>query len=66
MPRRATQDAQVMVGNFDKTWSTGEGNSKPLHYFFLENPMNILKRQRDRTLKDELLRFVGVQYATGE
>ena len=28
--------------------------------------MNSMKRQKDRTLKDELLRSVGVQYATGE
>ena len=66
MPCRATQDGQVMVENSDKTWSTGEGHGKPLHYFFLENPMNSLKRQRDRTLKDELHRSVGAQYATGD
>ena len=28
--------------------------------------MNSMKRQKDRTLKDELHRFVGAQYATGE
>ena len=28
--------------------------------------MNHMKRQKDRGLKDELLRSVGVQYATGE
>ena len=28
--------------------------------------MNSMKRQKDRTLKDELLRSVGAQYATGE
>ena len=28
--------------------------------------MNSMKRQKDRTLKDELPRLVGVQYATGE
>ena len=49
----------------DKTWSTGEGNGKPLQYSCLENPMNSMKRQKDRTLKDELLRSVGAQYATG-
>ena len=58
MPRRATQDGQVMVESSDKMWSTGEGNGKPLHYSFLENPMNSMKRQNDRTLKDELLRLV--------
>ena len=50
----------------DKTWSTGEGNGKPLQYSCLENPMNSMKRQKDRTLKDELPRSVGTQYATGE
>ena len=50
----------------DKTWSTGEGNVKPLQYSCLENPMNSMKRQKDMTLKDELPRSVGAQYATGE
>ena len=50
----------------DKTWSTGEGNGKPLHYSCLENPMNSMKRQKDRTLKDEQPRLVGAQYATGD
>ena len=62
----ATQDEWVMVERSDKTWSTGEGNGKPLQYSCLENPMNSMKRQKDRTLKDELPRLVGVQYATGE
>ena len=47
-------------------WLTGEGNGKPLQYICLENPMNSMKRQKDRTLKDELPRSVGAQYATGE
>ena len=47
-------------------WSTGEGNGKPLQYSWLENPMNSMKRQKDRTLKDELSRLVGAQYATGD
>ena len=46
-------------------WSTGEGNSKPLQYSCLENPMHSMKRQKDRTLKDEPLRWVGAQYSTG-
>ena len=46
-------------------WSTGEGNGKPLHYSYLENPMNSIKRQKDRSLKNELPRSVGAQYATG-
>ena len=50
----------------DKPWSSGEGNSKPLQYSCLENHMNSMKRQKDRTLKDELPRSVGAQYATGE
>ena len=66
MPCRATQDGQVLVESSDKTWSTGEGNGKPLQYSCLENPMNSMKRQKDRTLKDELPRLVGGQYATGE
>ena len=63
---RATQDRQVMVESSDKMWSTGEGNSKPFQYSCLENPMNSMKRQKDRTLKDELPWLVGVQYATGD
>ena len=50
----------------DKMWSTGEGNGKSLQYSCLENPMNSMKRQKDMTLKDELSRLVGVQYATGD
>ena len=63
---RATQDEQVMVERSDKTRSTGEGNGKPLQYSCLENPMNSMKRQNDRTLKDELPRWVGAQYAPGD
>ena len=66
---RATQDGRVMVENSDKTWSSGEGNGKPLQYSCLENPMNSMnsmKRQKDRTLKGELSRSVGAQYATGD
>ena len=66
MPCSATQDGQVMVESSDKTWSTGEGNGKPLQYSCLENPMNSMKRPKDMTLKDELPRSVGSQYATGD
>ena len=66
MPCRATQDKWVMVESSDKMWSTGEGNGKQLQYPSLENPMNSMKRQKYRTLKDELLRSVGAQYATGD
>ena len=55
-----------MVESSDEMWSTGEGNGKPLQYSCFENPMNRMKRQKDRTLKDELLRSVGAQYALGE
>ena len=55
-----------MVESSDKTCSTGEGNRKPLQYSSLENPMNSMKRQKDRTLKDELPRSIGAQYATGD
>ena len=47
-------------------WSTGEGNGKPLEYSCLENPMNSMKRHNDRILKEELPRWVGAQYATGD
>ena len=66
MSYRATQDGRVMVESSDKTWSTGEENGKPLQYSCLDNPMNSMKRQKDRALKDELRRSVGPQYATGD
>ena len=66
MPYRATQDGRVIVESSDKMWSTGEGNGKPLQYSCLENPMNSMKKQKDRTLKEELPRSVGAQYATGD
>ena len=63
---RAMQNGWDMVQSSDKTWSTGKGNGKPLQYSCLENPMNTKKRQKDRTLKNELPRSVDDQYATGE
>ena len=66
MPCRAIQDGRVMAESTDTTWSTGEGNGKPLQHSWLENPMNSRKRQEDRTLKDKLPRSVGAQYATGD
>ena len=66
MPRGANQDGWVMVERSDRLWCTGEGNGKPLQYSYLENPMNSMKRQNDRTLKEELPRLVGAQYATGD
>ena len=64
--RRATQDGRVMVERSDSMWSTGEGNGKPLQYSCLENPMNSIKRQNDRIVKEELPKSVGAQYATGD
>ena len=62
----ATQDGWIIVERSDRTWSTGEGNGKPLQYPCLDNPMDSMKMQKDRTLKDQLPRPVGAQYATGE
>ena len=56
----------VMVERSDRMWSAGEGNGKPLQYSCLENPMNSMRRQHDRILKEELPRSVGAQYATGD
>ena len=64
--RGATQDGRVMVERSDRMWSTAEGNGIPLQCSCLENPMNSIKRQNDRILKEELPRSVGVQYATGD
>ena len=66
MPCGATQDGWVMVERSDRMLSTGEGNGKPLQYSCLEKPMNSMKEQNDRILKDELPRSVGAQYATGD
>ena len=62
---RATQYRRVMESS-DKMWSTGERNVKPLQYSCLENPMNSMKRQKDRILKEELPRSEGAQHATGD
>ena len=66
MPYGDTQDRRVMVERSDRIRATGEGNGKPLQSSCLENPMNSMKRQKDRTLKDELHSWVGIQYATGD
>ena len=58
MPCGATQDGRVMVEKSDRMWSAEEGNGKPLQYSCLENPMNSVKRQNDRILKEELPRSV--------
>ena len=61
-----TRDGWVMVERSDRMWSTGEGNGKQLQYSHLENLMNSMKRQNYRTLKEELPRSVGAQYAPGD
>ena len=55
-----------MVKSSEKAWLTGEGKGKPLQYSCLENTMNSMTKQKDRTLKDELPWLVGAQYATGD
>ena len=55
-----------MLESSEKTWPTGKGNGKPFQYSCLENPMNSMERQKDRTLKDDLPRLVSAQYATGD
>ena len=55
-----------MVERSDRMWSTGEGNGKTLQHSCLENPMSSMIRQKDRTLKGELSRSIGAQYATGD
>ena len=62
----ATQDRRVMVERSNRMWSTGEGNGKPLQYSCLENPINSMKRQNDRILKEVLPGSIGAQYATGD
>ena len=64
MPKSGITDGQVTVERSDKMWSTGKGKS--LQYTCLEKPMDSTKRQEDKTLKDELPRLVGAQYATGD
>ena len=66
MPCGATQDRRVMVERSDRMFSTGEGNGIPLQYSCLENPIDSMKRQNDRILKEELPKLVGAQNATGD
>ena len=63
---RTTQDVRVMVERSDRMWSTGEGNGESLQYSCLENPMNSMKRQNDRILKEKLPTLVSAQYASGD
>ena len=66
MPCRATKEGHVMVESPEKMWSSGEGNVKPLQYSCFENAVSSMKRKKYMTLKDELPRYVGAQYATAE
>ena len=66
MPCRASQDRRVIVESSDKTWPTGEWNGKLLEYSHLKNPVNTVKRQKGMTVRDELPRSEGAQYATGK
>ena len=63
---RPTQDGRVMVESSGKMWSPGEGSGKPHQHSHLTNCMNSMERQKDMTLKDEPLRSVGIQHATGK
>ena len=64
--RRAIQDGRVMMKRSDRMWFTGEGNGKQLQYSCLENPMNSVKRQNNRILKEELPTSEGAQHTTGD
>ena len=66
MLHRAARDKWVIMGNSDKTWSTGGGNGKPLHYSYCKNPMNTTKRGKDMKPEEEPHRLEGVQYTSGE
>ena len=66
MPCGAIQDGWVMVERSDRVWSTGEGNGKPLQHSCLEDPINSMRRQNDKILKEKLPRLVGTQFATGD
>ena len=50
----------------DKKQPTGDENGKPIQHSCFENPMNSIKKQKDRILKDELPKSEGTPYATGE
>ena len=66
MTCKATQDGWVTTESSDKTWSTRKENGKQFQHYCLEKTMNSMKRQKYRTMKDELPTLVGAQYATGE
>ena len=66
MPEGQPKTGGIMMERSDRMWPTAEGNGKPLQYSCLENPMNRMKRQNDKILKEELPRSVSAQYATGD
>ena len=66
MLSRATQDGLLIGESSDKMRSTGEGNDKILQYSCLENPMNSVKRQKDKAQENEPPRSQGVQYTPGK
>ena len=47
------------------TECTREGTGKPFQFSCPENPMNSMKRQKDRILKEELPKSIGAQYTPG-
>ena len=59
-----------IVNKADGSWWRGLTECGPLEKgmasHFIENPMNSMKRQNDRTPKEELPRILGAQYATGD
>ena len=46
MPCGVTKDGWVMVERFDRMWSTGEENGKPLEYFALTTPQTVGKGKK--------------------
>ena len=50
----------------DKMWFTGDGNGKPTSVFLPREPHEQCKKAKNRTLKKELPRSVGAQYASGD
>ena len=66
MPCGAIQDRQIIVENANQTCSTGGGNDEPLQCSCCEDPMNSMKRQKDRTPEYESPISGGVKYAIEE
>ena len=66
MPCGATQDGWVMVESLTECGPLVKGMTNQVSILALRTPMNTMKRQKDRTLKDELPSSVDAQYATGD